>query len=108
MSAACAAAVHRQKLARVVAVERDQVGDLLALRLGHLEALSRLDLEAVDAGRRQGYGLAEFQNCGGFRHAGLILRVDSTTVNLTTSRRPLARRKSVSTDERRIRKRNHK
>jgi hypothetical protein len=45
-----AAAQHREQLARIVAVEGHEIGDLLALGLGHLEALALLDLEADVAG----------------------------------------------------------
>ena len=41
--------MHREQLPRIVPVERDQVGDLLALGLGHLEALARLVEEFLEA-----------------------------------------------------------
>jgi len=46
--------MHREQLAHVVAVERDEIGDLLALGLGEPEPLPGVDLEADIAGRGQG------------------------------------------------------
>jgi hypothetical protein len=38
--------MHREQLADVIPIERDQIGDLLSLGLGELEPLSGVDLEA--------------------------------------------------------------
>jgi hypothetical protein len=44
--------VHAEEFARVIAIERDEVGDLLALRLGKAQPLTSFDLEADVATRR--------------------------------------------------------
>ncbi len=67
-----AARMHRQELACVVAVERDQVGDLLALGLGELEPLSCLDLEADIARGRQRHRLTQHEDSGGTAHGGYL------------------------------------
>jgi hypothetical protein len=54
--------MHREQFADVVPVERDQIGDLLALGLGELEPLSGLDLEADVSGRRESRRLTRFEN----------------------------------------------
>src|SRR3954469_20194230 len=56
------ARMHREQLADIVPVERDQIGDLLALGLGELEPLSGLDLEADVSGRGKSRRLARFEN----------------------------------------------
>jgi hypothetical protein len=38
--------MHAEELAHVVAIERDEVGDLLSLRLGEAQPLTSFDLEA--------------------------------------------------------------
>jgi len=68
-----AAAQHREQLARIVAVEGNEIGDLLALALGHLESLALLDLEADIAGRSERDRHAGRDNGAGFVH-GMILR----------------------------------
>jgi len=44
--------MHAQELAYVITVEGDEVGDLLSLRLGEAQALTRFDLEADMPTRR--------------------------------------------------------
>ena len=56
------ARMHREQFADVVPVERDQIGDLLALGLGELEPLSGLDLEADVSGRRESCRFTRFEN----------------------------------------------
>src|SRR3954469_25420293 len=56
------ARMHREQLADIVPVERDQIGDLLALGLGELEPLSGLDLEADVSGRGKSRRLTRFEN----------------------------------------------
>src|SRR5262249_59427160 len=47
-----AARMHAQQLAHVIAIERDEVRDLLSLRLGEAQALTSFDLEADVSTRR--------------------------------------------------------
>src|SRR5262249_62108681 len=49
--------MHREELANVVAIERDQIGDLFSLGLGELELLPGLDLEADVPARGEGHRL---------------------------------------------------
>jgi hypothetical protein len=60
--------MHREQLADVVPVERDQVGHLLSLGLGELEPLSGLDLEADVSGRGESHRLTRFENGGCLAH----------------------------------------
>src|SRR3954469_14815629 len=64
--------MHRQQFAWVVAVEGDQVCNLLALRLGHFEALTLLDFEADVASRGQRDWLAGREDGRGFAHAAIL------------------------------------
>src|SRR5262245_35998964 len=64
--------MHRQQLARIVAVERDQIGDLLAFGLGELQALSGLDLETDVAGRRQRDRLSRLEDRGCLAHGDVL------------------------------------
>src|SRR5262249_622634 len=47
-----AARMHAQELAHVIAIERDEVRDLLSLRLGEAQPLTSFDLEADVSTRR--------------------------------------------------------
>jgi hypothetical protein len=44
--------MHAQELAHVIAIERDEVRDLLSLRLGEAQPLTSFDLEADVSTRR--------------------------------------------------------
>src|SRR5262249_28268815 len=61
--------VHREQFTPVIAIERDQVRDLLALRLGHFEPLPSLDLETDVTGRWKRDRLARFQDGSCAAHA---------------------------------------
>jgi|SRR5436190_9243357 hypothetical protein len=60
--------MHRQQLAHVIAIERDEIGDLLTLGLGELELLASLDLEADVPGRSEGDRLTRMKNGGCAAH----------------------------------------
>jgi hypothetical protein len=65
--------MHREQLANIVAVEGNEIRDLLAFRLGETHSLASFDLEADVSGRRQGDRYAGGENRGCARHAGNVL-----------------------------------
>jgi hypothetical protein len=60
--------MHREQFAHVVAIERDQIGDLLSFGLGELEPLSGLDLETDVSARGERHRLSRLENGGCTAH----------------------------------------
>jgi hypothetical protein len=66
--------MHREQFAHVFAIERNEVRDLFSFGLGQPQALTRLDLEADVAGRRERDGQTGLQNgtCATHGESGLV------------------------------------
>src|SRR5215467_14265257 len=60
--------MHRQQLANVVAIERDEIGDLFSLGLAQLEPAAGLDLETDVPAWRERDGLARTKHGGCAAH----------------------------------------
>src|SRR5262249_44622079 len=70
-----AARMHAQQLAHVIAIERDEVRDLLSLRLGEAQPLTSFDLEADVAARRNRGRNPRLQHRARTTHANRLLPV---------------------------------
>src|SRR5439155_818776 len=64
-----AARVHAKELAQVIAIERDEVCDLLSLRLDEAQPLTSFDLEADVSTRRNRDGHPRIQHCARTAHS---------------------------------------
>src|SRR5262249_37277704 len=70
-----AARMHAQELAHVIAIERDEVRDLLSLRLGEAQPLTSFDLEADVSTRRNHDRHPRLQYRARTAHSNKILSV---------------------------------